>query len=176
MKNRPADQSAHIQALFNHVWGAAPNPAAEYDRYVRERDAIADREESLRADRKDRTRERFRNAGPGPCVELSVQGDAYDVVARCFSAILNEQSDEVLQILTGELDEAIDMVTDHQIAREDLPEGPPPVGPQFIVGIDIFTLAEMIAANEADPNVVDWLTQAEIGQRCPGLEHCRRVA
>lgn len=176
MKDFSGQHAAHIQALYNHVWGAAPNPAAEYDRYVRDRDAIADREEALREDRKDRTRERFRNAGPGPCVELAMQGDAFDVVARCFSAILNDATDEVLQILTGELDEAIDMVTDHQIAREDLPEGTPPVGPQFIVGIDIFTLAEMIAANEADPNVVDWLTQAEIGQRCPGLEHCRRVA
>lgn len=73
MKDFSGQHAAHIQALYNHVWGAAPNPAAEYDRYVRDRDAIADREEALREDRKDRTREKFRNAGPGPCVELAMQ-------------------------------------------------------------------------------------------------------
>lgn len=108
MKNRPADQSAHIQALFNHVWGAAPDPAAEYDRYCKEREEVAAREKERKESALHNVRHEFQKADQRKCEELAFEVvDSFDVMARCFSAILNDQSDEVLQIITGELDAAI---------------------------------------------------------------------
>ena len=107
MKSPPVDYAAHVSALFNHIWGAAPNPAAEYDRYVRERDERADREEERMQSALFNVREEFKKADPRKCDELAFEGDPFDVVARCFSAILNDQSDDVIKIMTGELDAAL---------------------------------------------------------------------
>lgn len=107
MKDFSGQHAAHIQALYNHVWGAAPNPAAEYDRYVRERDERADREEERMQSALFNVREKFKNADPRKCDELAFEGDPFDAVARCFSAILNDQSDDVIKIMTGELDAAL---------------------------------------------------------------------
>lgn len=108
MKNLPVDHSAHIQALFNLVWGAAPDPAAEYDRYTKERDERAARQEEEDESALFNVRHDFAKADPRKCEELAFEVvDSFDVMARCFSAILNDQSDEVLEILTGELDAAI---------------------------------------------------------------------
>lgn len=108
MKNQPVDYAAHVSALFNHVWGAAPNPAAEYDRYVRERDERADREEERKQSALFNVRADFKNADPRKCEELTFEVvDADNAMARCFSALLNDQPDDVIKIMTGELDAAI---------------------------------------------------------------------
>lgn len=108
MKSPPVDYAAHVSALFNHVWGAAPDPAAEYDRYCKEREEVAAREKERKESALHNVRHEFQKADQRKCEELAFEVvDSFDVMARCFSAILNDQTDEVLEIITGELDAAI---------------------------------------------------------------------